>query len=239
MFILAAYLLTAVAAFPAEVPVVALVPPGTTVNMTFDGPTPTIMAGGMGEGFGPDNLYHRTEFQFLDFQMNQTAPLASNLMQNIEVYTNITFGPHFGFPNGENLTEGEFGTFTSDIPTSVDGYIPLYSGMYNGNNDNKVNIDRTLIGDTCGIIYNRGYMDVWVRPTNPATAGAFRAGYYTCFFDLNFGGTIIIHEGESQWSGIFQCNSGNLNNYSFRLWYQYRIYNIDHKMCQVGNFHSN
>jgi len=223
MLFVAALFLTAVTAFPTTPgTIVAVVPPG--FNVTVVNP--------------PEHLWHRVEFQFLDFQMNQTAPFASNLEQNIEIYTNLTFGPHVGFPNGENLTEGEFGTFTSDIPTSPQGYTQLYNGVYNGGSDNKVNIDRTLTADTCGIIYDKGYMDVWVRPTNAATAGAFREGYYTCFYNLTFPDT-IIHEGESQWSGIFQCNSGNLNNYSFRLWYQYRLYDIESKACQGGNFHSN
>jgi len=237
MLILAVLFLTGVAALPTTGPVV-VVPPGSNVTMTIEGGMPpTIMTGGFPGG---ETLYRRFEFQFLDFQMNQTAPIATNLVQNLEIYTNLTFGPHMGFPNGENWTESETGTFTSDIPTSIQGYTQLFNGLYNGGTENKINIDRTLTADTCGIIYDKGYMDVWVRPINAAVAGAFREGYYTCFYNFNFPPTMpIVHEGESQWSTIFQCNSGSLNNYSFRLWYQFRYYNIESKVCQAGNFHSN
>ncbi|OWA51543.1 hypothetical protein BV898_16022 [Hypsibius exemplaris] len=223
MLVLAALFLTAVAAVPITPggPIVAVFPAGSNVTWT---------------GALPETMYHRIEFQFLDFQMNQTAPFATNLVQNLEIYTNFTFGPHMTFsPSSENLTEG---TWSGQIPSSVEGYTQLFNGLYNGGSDNKINIDRTITGDMCGMIFDKGYFDVWVRPTNAATAGAFHEGYYTCFYNLNFG-TALIHEGESRWSGIFQCNSGNLNNYSFRLWYQYRFYNIEPKMCtQSGFFHA-
>jgi len=227
MLVFAALFLTAVAAVP-------LVPGGPLVTV-LTVPTGTNVTVGFNEGIGP-TWYHKMEFQFLDFQMNQTAPFATNLVQNIEIYTNITFGSHKGFPTTDNFTGGE--TFTSDIPSSIEGYTQLFNGLYNGGSDNKINIDRTITGDMCGLVWDKGYFDIWVRPTNAATAGAFREGYYTCFYNLNFGNT-IIHEGESQWSSIFQCNSGTINNYSFRLWYQYRFYNIEPKTCtQSGFFHA-
>jgi len=236
MLVFATLLLTAVAAVPIVPggPVVAVFPPGTNVTVGLEGTGSTILT----PGWAGDSMYHRVEFQFLDFQMNQTSPFATNLVQNIEIYSNVTFGSHKGFPNGDNFTEGETGPFTSDIPTSVEGYTQLFNGLYNGGADNKINIDRTITGDMCGLMWDKGYIDIWVRPTNAGTAGAFREGYYTCFYNLNIG-TAVVHEGESRWSGIFQCNSGSLNNYSFRLWYQYRFYNIEPKTCaQSGFFHS-
>jgi hypothetical protein len=218
-------LLSAVSAFPTGFP-----PVGFNVTLNRNGTW-------NGSGILPtgENMHHKIEYQFLDFQMNQTAPFATNLVQNLEIYVNMSFGTHPGFVDGDNFTEG--GAFTSDFPASPLGYTQLYSGLYNGGADNKVNIDRTITMDMCGFFYEKGWMDVWIRPTNPAIAGAFREGYYTCFYNLNLGKE-IIHEGESRWSNILQCNSGSLNNYSFRLWYQMRFYNIDAKTCQPG-FHSN
>lgn len=36
------------------------------------------------------NLYRRVEFQFLDFQMNQTTPFTDTLVQPIDIYANVT-----------------------------------------------------------------------------------------------------------------------------------------------------
>jgi len=174
--------------------------------------------------------------------MNQTAPFATNLVQNFEIYLNVSFGPtpnpHFPYPDNFTNT-GEFGPYTwPEFPNTVQGYYQLFTGLYNGQGtENKINIDRTYTMDMCGFTYPYGWIDVWVKPTNAATSGAFNEGYYTCFYNMNFG-TTIIHEGESRWSPIFQCNSGPLNNYSFRLWYQMRFYNIEPKTCQPG-FHTN
>jgi len=233
--------LSAVSALPTMPPFVAVVPPGTNMTVTMEEGShpPSILVPGMPvvpvTMFGTENMFHRVEFQFLDFQMNQTAPLATNLVQNVEIYVNMTFGPHKGFETGDTTMPTD-GVFTSDIPNSVQGFTQLFTGLYNGGTDNKINIDRTMTADMCGLMFDKGYMDVWVRPINAATAGAFREGFYTCFFNLDMG-TQIVHEGESRWSSIFQCNSGSLNNYSFRLWYQMRFYNIDSKLCQTVNFH--
>lgn len=37
-----------------------------------------------------DKSFHRLEFQILDYQLNQTAPFAKDLMQSIEIYMNLT-----------------------------------------------------------------------------------------------------------------------------------------------------
>jgi hypothetical protein len=76
---------------PTQVPIVAILPPGSNVSVGWEmgGRPPSILTGGLKEGlFGVENLYHKVEFQFLDFQMNQTAPFASNLVQNLEIYLN-------------------------------------------------------------------------------------------------------------------------------------------------------
>jgi len=223
------------------------IPAGTNTSISWEGKPPTILTPGT-PGFVPGTpgftsaiflgpeMYHKFEIQFLDFQMNQTAPFASNLVQNIEIYFNQTFGVHKGFFNGDNFTEGE--TFTSDIPDSTTGYNQIFSGLYNGGPDNKINIDKTYTYDVCGLNYEKGWFDVWIRPLNGATEGSFREGYYTCFWNLTVD-TSIVHEGESRWSPIFQCNSGSLNNYSFRLWYQIRFYNIEPKTCNPNGFVTN
>lgn len=235
--IVALFFLTAVSALPTLGPVVAILPPGSNVTVGWEGKPPSILTSGFKEGLlGMENLYHKVEFHFLDFQMNQTAPFASNLVQNLEIYINNSFGIHKGFSNGENLNEET--TFTSDIPDSPQGFTQLFSGLYNGGSENKISIDRTVTYDMCGIIQDKGWMNVWVKPLNGATVGSFREGFYTCFYNLNIG-TNVVHEGESRRSGIFQCNSGSLNNYSFRLWYQIRFYNIDGKICQIGSIHTN
>lgn len=59
-------------------------------------------------------------------------------------------------------------------------------------------------------------MDVWVRPSPSAKPGLFQEGFYTCFFTFpSFPQTVIGKDG-SKWSGILQCNSGTVNNYSYR-----------------------
>jgi hypothetical protein len=73
---------------PTEAPLLAIIPPGANVNVSLGDPSrqSSILV------FNPknENLYHKIEFHFLDFQMNQTAPAATNLIQNLEIFVNLT-----------------------------------------------------------------------------------------------------------------------------------------------------
>jgi hypothetical protein len=221
---------------PTSGPVVAVINPGTNFTATWEAGAkpPSILANVKGIDQLSEKFYHRLEFQFLDFQMNQTLPFANDLVQNIEIYLNLSFGAHPQQGGFENFTESSDGIFSANPPDSVTGFTQLFSGLYNGGSDNKVNVDRTITGDMCGVVQDKGYFEIWVRPVNGQTTGAFREGYFMCFFNLNIQDG-IFHEPDSQWSQIFQCNSGSLNNYSHRLWYKLRYYNIDPKICNAGN----
>jgi hypothetical protein len=172
------------------------------------------------------NWYYRGEFQFLDFQINQTTPFSNNLNGNFEIWNNVTYGAN---------PTGQFSTFSSPSPMTTDGYAQLFAGNYNGGVNNFINIDRTWSADTCGYNWTTGYMNVWVRPLAGFDAGVFQQGYFTCFFNFTFPTTYTPKTGAS-WTPIFQCNSGMVNNYSYTLWYQFRFYNIPSDTCQIGQF---
>ncbi|GAU96654.1 hypothetical protein RvY_08072 [Ramazzottius varieornatus] len=246
-----ALLITGAVALPTPEPgMVAILPPGSNMSVTWNEGSrpPVILAGGnkMVQGtptpvlLGREHLFRRVEFNFLDFQFNQTAPLATNLIQNLEIYVNVTLGPYRGMVRTENITEPGSGTFTSPFPESTEGFTQIFTGVYNGaTTDNKVNIDRKITRDMCGIIFNKGFIEVWVRPVDGEKAGLFTQGFYTCFFNLDIENT-IVQQSEARWNTMpMQCNSGNLNNYSHRLWFQTRYYNIDEKICSFGGLRSN
>jgi hypothetical protein len=194
---------------------------GTTTNWTA-GFFPTNWT-----GFFPNWWwFYRGEFQFLDFQMNQTTPFTNTLVDDIEVWGNVTYGPH---PTGQTTV------FSSPFPNTTEGYTQFFAGNYNGGAQNIINIDRTYTTDNCGFNYTTGYINVWVRPLTGTDAGVFQEGYYTCFFNFTFPPTFTTKV-NSTWSPVFECSSGFLNNYSFKLWYQFRFYNIPSTGCTSGQF---
>jgi hypothetical protein len=230
--ILALALTACVVAFPTTTqgPFLAVVfPTNTTTGTGFKPPGVFGNQGGFINTFKTNdfNFYHRGEFQFIDFQMNQTTPFSTSLTQPMEIWTNVTYGPH---PTGQSS-----GSLTSPIPPSTEWYSQLFAGNYTSGVDNTINIDRTWSVDMCGLNYTMGYIDVWVRPLTGSNPGAFQEGFYTCFFNFNYPDT-MLNKPDAKWSPIMQCNSGPINNYSFRLWYQFRFYNVHPNTCMSGKF---
>ena len=44
----------------------------------------------------------------------------------------------------------------SPFPESTEGFSQIFTGLYNGaSNENKINIDRTITRDMCGLIFNK------------------------------------------------------------------------------------
>jgi len=207
---------------------VAVIPPGSNVSLVFEGKPAVVFA----NFTNTDRFYRRFEFQFLDYQCNQTNPFAHDLVFDAEIYANITFGKHPREAGVGNFTENTDGTFTANPAATTDGFTKLFDGTYNGGDDNKISLGRTIISDMCNVDYTHGYIELWVRPGSELK-GAFRQGYFFCTFDVNTQPS-IVQEPDSHFGDLFVCNSGSLNNYSHRFWFKMRNYNIDSKICQMG-----
>ena len=78
-----------------------MLPAGSNMSVSWEGARPPVILAGASKVqptqqvkptvvLGREHLFRRLEFNFLDFQFNQTAPLATSLVQNLEIYANIT-----------------------------------------------------------------------------------------------------------------------------------------------------
>jgi len=218
---------------PTQGPLLALIPAGTSVNMTWEGKPPSVF--GVAGSLNDPRIYRRFEFLFLDYQVNQTDPTPNELTFNFDIFANVTFGQHPQTENAENFTDaGDGSSFSAFPPATTDGFTPLFNGFYNAG-VGKVNIDRTMTSDTCGLDQDSGYLEMWVRPTSGQTfTDGAPEGYFFCLFNVTTGAD-LVQEPDAQWGTVLQCKSSSFNNYHHRLWYKVRYYNIDPKICQTGN----
>jgi len=215
--------------FAGPITEVAVIPPGPNVSMVFEGKPAIILANITNN----DRFFRRFEFQFLDYQCNQTNPFSHELIFDAEIYANITFGKHPRDAGVGNFSENADGTFTANPAATTEGFTKIFDGTYNGGMENKITLGRTISSDMCNTDFTTGYIELWVRPGS-APGGAFREGYFFCTFNV-IAHQGIVQEPDAQFGDMLVCNSGSLNNYSHRFFYKMRNYNIDSKICQMGD----
>jgi hypothetical protein len=178
---------------------------------------------------------HRIEIQLIDFQWNNSAN--TNINQNIALSVKITAGalsPSSAIAQNINLSDMtpvvvNRSPVLLTTAETTSGLQQVFNGTYLTNLDNKIHISRTITQDLCGQIPDRALLTLVVAPLTAADT-AFQQQSYTCVINLNF--PTAARSTESFWSDIMQCNSGLINGFSFRLWYQVRQYNIDWNECQ-------
>lgn len=176
---------------------------------------------------------HRFEFQLMDLQMNNSANPV--LIQNIAVSVRVTAGviTPAAAVNQNAFVIGASNNLTPVMaaPETTSGVQQVFNGTYNTSIDNKVHVGRTITQDLCGQISDKAFMTVVIQPLSGANAPNFpQQQSYTCVVNLNF--PTAVRSTESFWSDILQCNSGLVNDFSYRLWYRVRQYNIDWANCQ-------
>ncbi|GAU96652.1 hypothetical protein RvY_08070 [Ramazzottius varieornatus] len=170
---------------------------------------------------------HRVEFELVDFQMNSSTN--SNLNQAINITVQITAGAlppavainqNMALGTNAGATVNGQPAIVMHMPETTSGVQNVFNGNYVSSNNNKVSVSKTITLDLCGAISDKAFMQVTV---NPITG-------FTCAVNINF--PTAARSTEAFWSDPLQCNSGDMQGYSFRLWYRVRNYNIDWAQCQ-------
>ncbi|GAU96645.1 hypothetical protein RvY_08063 [Ramazzottius varieornatus] len=184
-------------------------------------------------------LNHRIELEPIDFQMNYTKKPKLNL--NIVITTLITAGsiPVASIARrkqtlGARAATGAVTDIAMDLdngdivmahPETTTGVQLLFNGTYRNvaddNSDNKVPVPRTFFLDLCGSISDKAFMQIVI--------GGQRNDTFICAVNLAF--PTAARDTEAEWTEPLQCENTN-GDWSYRLWYKLRQYNINWSQCQ-------
>lgn len=217
---------TAAAVAAANVPVI--LPVGVVDNMAG-------MTTGSSVSGAVVQQNHRFEIQLIDFQMNNTAN--SDINQNIQLSAKVAAGaltPAATAQQNVTLVDASSAAAKAPgvmaAPETSSGMQQVFNGTYKTSLSNKISVSRTITQDLCGQNPDKAFLTVVIAPLSAADGAGFQQQSYTCIVNLNF--PTAVRSSESFWSDIMQCNSGDINGFSNRLWYKVRQYNVDWADCQ-------
>lgn len=178
---------------------------------------------------------HRIEIQLIDFQMNNSAN--SDINQNLAIFlkfSTVVVGQAIGDVRNFNLADATPVQVRQAsavvVPQTTSGMQQIFNGTYRTSASNKVAVSRTITQDLCGQMNDKAILNVVIAPLTAADGSNFQQQSYSCVVDLTFPTAARISE--SFWSDTLQCNSGDVNGFSSRLWYRIRQYNINSLSCQ-------
>lgn len=185
-------------------------------------------------------LNHRIELEPMDFQMNNTKQPKLNI--NVAITTLITAGSipissiarqkqtlgaraATGAVTNISLVVDDDQEIVMARPETTTGVQLLFKGTYKNvaddNSDNKVPVPRTFFLDLCGSISDKAFIQVVITKPVDKT--------YICAINLAF--PTAARDTEAIWTDPITCESIQ-DEWSFRLWFKLRQYNIGWYQCQ-------
>ncbi|OWA51544.1 hypothetical protein BV898_16023 [Hypsibius exemplaris] len=193
------------------------------------------------------NQNRRVEIRLIDFQMNRTGSTSQRgINQNFTIAVKFIAGSIPVLAADEDLAvvdnaatifhgnnSDSIHPNTTIIHQSTSGFQQVFNGTYLTSNENKVPVQRIITAELCGQFtqIDRGYLEISIKPSpDISEEDKLLEGYYKC--STNFAYSPASQESDAFWTNVDHCSSGNLTNFSYRLWFKTRQYVIDSAACQ-------